>query len=155
MQPLLLLMAFLLLPGLEQVVTVPIPEGRTHLTKPPAVLTLCSAPISEPAVIPTKNTSLMPHRHSARRDGGLEERFSLRSFMGLRLSLTTRKVGCAFGGGCEATKHKLAKSLSPARIGQLRQTIHSTGVLVTQLKNQRKLLSVSHPSLLLGEKSRV
>ena len=75
--------------------------------------------------------------------------------MGLRLSLTTRKVGCAFGGGCEATKHKLAKSLSPARIGQLRQTIHSTGVLVTQLKNQRKLLSVSHPSLLLGEKSRV
>ena len=99
-------MAFLLLPGLEQVVTVPIPEGRTHLTKPPAVLTLCSAPISEPAAIPTKNTSLMPHRHSARRDGGLEERFSLRSFMGLRLSLTTRNVGFAFGGECEATKRE-------------------------------------------------
>ena len=75
--------------------TVSIPEGRSHLTIPPTGLTLCSAPILEPAPIPTKTTSLMPHRHSARRDGRLEERFSLRAFMGLTLSLTTRNVGCA------------------------------------------------------------
>lgn len=106
--------------------TVPIPEpiSLNPLYSDPSAqlkfLNLSSLP--KPRL-----TSSMLHRHSAKMDGR-KEGCSLKALVGLSLSLTTGKVRCAFGRGCEATKHKELKSLTPSQ-ERATQTVCSMGVV--------------------------